>query len=336
MNQCRKAAYERVSDMEYRNMGKTGLKVSELSLGSYMTYGQRCDMEATKACIDAAFDCGINSFDTADVYGKHYGTTGSAEEVMGKVLREHSRSSYVLATKVGYGVFDGENGKGLSRKHLFEACDASLKRLGMDYIDVYYMHLYDDTTPVEETMDALEDLVRQGKVLYTGISNWNTKQIDTALKEAHSRQAAPKVVQPPYNMFDRRIEGDILPLCGQKGLGMAVYFPLAQGVLAGRYNSVSAIPQDSRAADGPAGKVIEYVGVLSQTNIDKVRRMTAIARESGLEMAQLALAWILRKQEISTILVGASKPEQIRSNSAASGVSLQQDVVEAVERILNE
>lgn len=313
------------------------MHVSEISLGSYMTYGQRCDLEATRACINAAFDCGINAFDTADVYGKHYGTIGSAEEAMGQVLKDHHRSSYVLATKVGYDVFGHINGKGLSRKHIVEACDASLRRLGVDYIDIYYMHLFDESTPYEETMDVLNDLVRQGKVLYTGISNWSGEKIRQAqayVERYHLEKIT--VVQPPYNMFDRNVEKDILPFCADSGMGAAVYFPLAQGVLAGRYNSVSAIPTDSRAADNAAGKVIQYVGVLSEKNLDKVRRMTAIAHDMGIEMAQLALAWILRRSEVSTILVGASKPEQIRMNAGASGVKLNESVLMEIESILTD
>ncbi len=321
--------------MNYRNLGKSGLKVSEISLGSYMTFGQRGGRESAKACIDAAFDCGINSFDTADVYGKHYGVTGSAEALLGELLKDHPRSSYVLATKAGYDVFDGPNGGGLSRKHLIEACEASLKRLRMDYIDIYYMHLFSDSTPVEETMDALDTLVRQGKVLYTGISNWPCVEICKAQSYAKERhQTALSVVQPPYNMFDRKIEQNLLPLCKETGLGLATYFPLAQGVLAGRYNSVTELPKDSRAADRAAGKVIQFVGVLTESNLEKVRKMTLLAQEIGLEMSQLALAWILRHAEISTVLTGASKPEQVRANAKAAGTQLSPSLLAQIEKIL--
>lgn len=320
--------------MEYRKLGNSGLMVSELSLGSYMTYGQANGEAAARACIKTAFELGINSFDTADVYGNKFGKTGCAEELLGDILSDYRRGSYVLATKAGYPVTEDANGKGLGKKHLLEACDASLKRLKTDYIDIYYMHLFDENTPVEETMDALDMLVRQGKVLYTGISNWPV----TAVKEANSiarekGQTGFKAVQPPYNMFDRKAENDAFKLA-KEGLGCAVYFPLAQGVLAGRYSSVSNVPGDSRAANPTAGQVIKAVGCLTEENLLKVVRMKVLAENMGLTMAQLALAWILRRKEVSTILVGSSKPEQLMDNVKASGVTVPDDVLAEIEAIL--
>ena len=319
--------------MEYRNVGNSGLMVSEISLGSYMTYGQANGFETAKACVHTAFDLGINSFDTADVYGNKFGKTGCAEELLGDILSGYRRSSYVLATKVGYSVTEDANGKGLSRKHLLEACDASLKRLKTDYIDIYYMHLYDENTPVEETMDVLDTLVQQGKVLYTGISNWPVEAVQraNAIAEGKNRTSF-KVVQPPYNMFDRRAEADSFSLAGD-GLGCAVYFPLAQGILAGRYHSVNDLPKDSRAANPTAGQVIKAVGCLTAENLNRVYRMEALAGDIGLTMAELALAWILRRKEVSTILAGASKPEQLIDNVKASGVKLSEDVLSEIEVI---
>lgn len=321
--------------MEYRRVGNTGLMVSEISLGSYMTYGQANGKEAAKACVRAAFELGINSFDTADVYGNKFGRTGCAEELLGELLSDYRRSSYVLATKAGYPVTDDANGKGLGKKHLLEACDASLRRLKTDYIDLYYMHLYDENTPVEETMDALETLVRQGKVLYTGISNWPLEEVRRANAYAKQKNfTCFSVVQPPYNMFDRRAEEDAFGLAAD-GLGCAVYFPLAQGILAGRYRSVTDLPADSRAANPTAGQVIQAVGCLTEENLEKMARMKELAKGEGLTMAQLALAWILRRTEVSTILAGASRPKQLADNAGASGVKLPEDLLAAIDAILS-
>jgi aryl-alcohol dehydrogenase-like predicted oxidoreductase len=323
--------------MKYRNLGNTGLRVSELSLGSYMTYGQANDERAARDCIKKAMDIGINSFDTADVYGNRFGHTGSAEELLGSILSGYRRGSYVIATKAGYPVHPDENGKGLSRKHLLETCDESLRRLRTDYIDIYYMHLADSLTPLEETLDALDYLVRAGKVLYTGVSSWSIELLKkSAAIAAHKNQARFAVMQIPYNMFDRTMEKDMQPYCAESGLGIAAYFPLAQGVLAGRYSSVTDIPVDSRAANSVAGQVIKAVGCLTEENLAKVQRLKQIASDCGLQVSQLALAWILRFSEVSTILVGASQPSQLETNAGASGIKLDTSTLSAIDTVLGE
>ncbi|MDO5425714.1 MAG: aldo/keto reductase family protein [Eubacteriales bacterium] len=321
--------------MKYRRLGKTGLKVSEISLGSYLTYGQVNGEETARSCIRRAMELGINSFDTADVYGNKFNCTGSAEAVLGKILQEYPRDSYVLATKIGYPTTPGVNGGGLSRKHVREACEASLRRLGTDYVDILYLHLYDEETPVEETMEALELLVRQGKVLYTGISNWPGEAVRQANTYADRRGLTRlSVVQPPYNMFQRETEKAVFPLCREQNMGAAVYFPLAQGILAGRYTSVNDLPKDSRAANQTAGQVIQAVGCLTEENLRKVQKMTKLAKEAGMEMAQLALAWILRNPEVSTVLTGASRISQLECNVKASGIALEPALLDEIEQIL--
>jgi voltage-dependent potassium channel beta subunit len=313
--------------MNYRKLGRTGLKVSEISLGSWLTYGGYVERENAVKSIRKAYDLGINFFDTANVYER-----GAAEELMGAVLREFPRESYVLATKVFWPMGDGPNDRGLSRKHIMEQAHASLKRLGHDYVDIYYCHRHDPETPLDETLRAMDDLVRQGKVLYVGVSEWTAAQMAEALAIADKYLLDRIVVnQPVYNMFNRYIEKEVIPLGERRGIGQVVFSPLAQGLLTGKYKSADDIPADSRAAK------LDWVKKgITADKIGKVRRLSDVASELGITVAQLALAWILRQPNVASALVGASRPEQVEENAKASGVELSADVLERIEEILKE
>ncbi|PWU69716.1 aldo/keto reductase family protein [Gracilibacillus dipsosauri] len=312
--------------MQYRRLGNTGLKVSEISLGSWLTYGGYVEEEKAIASIDKAYELGINFFDTANVYMR-----GDAEKVVGKALRKYPRSSYVLATKVFGKMGDGPNDHGLSRKHIVEQCDASLKRLGLDYIDIYYCHRYHQDTPLEETLRALDDLIRQGKVLYIGVSEWSAEQMTEAIHLADKKLLDRIVVnQPNYSMLQRYIEKEVIPVGKKHGIGQVVFSPLAQGVLTGKYKKGQAIPENSRAAQ----KDMNLSRILTEDNLEKVEKLKAIAANENLSLAQLAIAWILRQENVASALVGASRPEQIEENAKASGITLSQETLAKTEEIL--
>ena len=312
--------------MRYRRLGRTGLKVSEISLGSWLTYGGYVERQNAIRSIEIAYDLGINFFDTANVYER-----GAAEKLVGEVLRNYPRDSYVLATKVFWPMGDGPNDRGLSRKHVMEQCHASLKRLGVDYVDIYYCHRFDPETPVDETMRAFDDLVRQGKVLYIGVSEWTAANMAEALAVA-DRYLLDRIVvnQPIYNMFNRYIEKEVIPFCERQGIGQVVFSPLAQGLLTGKYKSATEYPPDSRAAkiDGTIRKNI------TEERIAKVEQLKSVAADLGITVAQLALAWTLRQPIVASALIGASRPEQVEENAKASGVELSQDVLDRIEEIL--
>ncbi|WP_219834852.1 aldo/keto reductase family protein [Paenibacillus sp. R14(2021)] len=311
--------------MNYRRLGGSGLKVSEISLGSWLTYGGYVEKENAVKSIETAYDLGINFFDTANVYER-----GEAEIVVGNTLRAYPRDSYVLATKVFGQMGDGPNDRGLSRKHIMEQADASLKRLGLDYVDILYCHRYDPETPVQETLRAIDDLIRQGKALYVGISEWTATNIVEALATA-DRYLLDRIVvnQPIYNLFERYIEKEIIPLSERSGIGQVVFSPLAQGLLTGKYNAADEIPENSRAAK------LEWMRKgISEEKIAKVKKLGAIASELQITVGQLALAWILRQPNVASALVGASRPEQVTENAAASGITLSADVLEQIEGIL--
>lgn len=311
--------------MKYRRLGRSGLKVSEISLGSWLTYGGYVERENAVNAIKTAYDLGINFFDTANVYEK-----GAAEVLVGETLKAYPRESYVLATKAFWPMGDGPNDRGLSRKHIMEQAHASLKRLGHDYVDIFYCHRHDPETPLDETLRALDDLVRQGKVLYVGVSEWQASQIAEAMTVA-DRYLLDRIVvnQPVYNMFDRYIEKEVMPLSERIGVGQVVFSPLAQGLLTGKYTSVSDIPEDSRAAK------VEWVRKgITEEKIAKVRELENIAAELDLSVGNLALAWILRNGNVASALVGASRPEQVTENAKASGVELSEDTLNRIEEIL--
>ncbi|WP_438351751.1 aldo/keto reductase family protein [Paenibacillus sp. FA6] len=312
--------------MQYRNLGASGLKVSEISLGSWLTYGGYVERENAVKSIQAAYDLGINFFDTANVYAK-----GEAERVVGETLRAYPRESYVLATKVHGRIGDGPNDRGLSRKHVIEQANASLKRLGVDYVDVYYSHRFDPQTPLEETLRAFDDLVRQGKVLYVGVSEWSAAQITEAFAIADKSLLDRIVVnQPIYNLFERYIEKEIIPLGTTKGFGQVVFSPLAQGLLTGKYTSVDQVPDESRAALHE-----NFRKHITADKLEKVRQLTDIAQELDITVSQLALAWILRQPNVSSALIGASRPEQVVENAAASDVVLNEPTLQYIASIID-
>jgi voltage-dependent potassium channel beta subunit len=313
--------------MEYRRLGSTGLKVSEISLGSWLTYGGYVEEQNATASIDKAYDLGINFFDTANVYMR-----GEAEIVVGKALKKYQRDSYVLATKVFWPMGDGPNDRGLSRKHIIEQCHASLKRLNTDYVDIYYCHRYDKETPLKETLRALDDLVRQGKVFYVGVSEWTAEQISEAVHLADKKLLDRIVVnQPQYSMLERYIEKEVLLVCEKHGIGQVVWSPLAQGVLTGKYQKGEKAPEGSRAAQE---KYKSLFGLLTDENLDKVEKLKEVAADHQLSLPTLALAWILRQPNVASALVGASRPEQLEENVKASGVKLSNETLARIEDIL--
>jgi voltage-dependent potassium channel beta subunit len=313
--------------MQYRRLGNTGLKVSEISLGSWLTYGGYVEEQNATASIDKAYDLGINFFDTANVYMR-----GEAEIVVGKALKKYQRDSYVLATKVFWPMGDGPNDRGLSRKHIIEQCNASLKRLNTDYFDIYYCHRYDKETPLEETLRALDDLVRQGKVFYVGVSEWTAEQITEAVHLADKKLLDRIVVnQPQYSMLERDIEKEVLPVCEKHGIGQVVWSPLAQGVLTGKYKKGEKAPEGSRAAQENFKSLF---GLLTDENLDKVEQLKEVAADHQLSLPTLALAWILRQPNVASALVGASRPEQLEENVKASGVKLSDETLARIEDIL--
>ncbi len=320
-----------MTEMKYRRLGNSGVKVSEICLGSWLTFGNATEDETAINCIDRAYEQGINFFDTANVYAR-----GKSEEVVGRGLSKFPRDSYVVATKVFFQMNDGPmpNNKGLSRKHIMEQCEASLKRMGLDYIDLYQCHRYDTETPLEETLSALDDLVTQGKVLYIGFSQWSPAQIAEALALQRARHLDRFVSsQPDYNLLSRGIEKEIIPLCEREGIGQIVYSPLAQGLLTGKYTPGQPPPTDSRAAD-PKQNMFLNRGELDSAVLERIQKLKPIAAELGLSMAQLALAWCLRQKNVSSVIIGASRPDQVNDNAGAVGKSLTPEILQAIDTAL--
>lgn len=315
--------------MKYRNVGKSGLKVSEIAVGSWMTQlTNTAQVDTAKEIINLAYDSGVNFFDCADAY-----SGGDAEKFLGDVLKDFPRSSYVVSSKVFFPTGAGANERGLSRKHIFENIDRSLKNLGMDYIDIYYCHRFDPTTPLEETLRALSDLVSQGKILYYGVSEeWGGARLEEAQKIIEKYQLHPLTsVQPQYNMMDRYIEHEIMGICEKYGYGITPFSPLAQGLLTGKYKKGQPYPEGSRATF-QADRQIN--NLLTDENLAKVEELSKIADGLGITMPVLALAWILRKDIVSSVITGASKATQLKKNLAASEVTLTADVLEKIDTIL--
>jgi len=314
--------------MEYRQLGKYGVKVSEVSLGSWLTYGGATEAETSVECIDKAYSLGINFFDTANVYA-----TGESEKVVGKALSKYPRESYFLATKVFFPMGSGPNDRGLSRKHIFEQCHASLKRLGVDYIDLYQFHRWDPSVPLIESLTALDDLARQGKILYAGVSEWTGDQISQAADLVREYKLHPIVSnQPYYNMLGRAIEKEVIPVCEREGIGQVVFSPLAQGVLTGKYKPGQPPAEGTRAAD--PNQNMYMGGGLNETILQKVQLLIPIARSVNLSLSQLALAWILRQRNVASVIIGASKPSQVENNAVASGKTLPKEILDQIDKVL--
>jgi aryl-alcohol dehydrogenase-like predicted oxidoreductase len=315
--------------MNYRNLGKSGVKVSEVSLGSWLTYGGVTENDTATQCIHRAYELGINFFDTANVYAR-----GESEKVVGAALKPFARDSYVLATKVYFPMGDGPNDRGLSRKHIMEQAHLSLKRLGTDYIDLYQCHRFDETVPLEETLRALDDLVSQGKVLYVGVSQWSAQNIRDAL-DLSATLNLDRIVsnQPLYNAINRGLEDEVMPLCEQEGIGQVVYSPLAQGVLTGKYKPGQPLPEGSRAAD-PQQNMFLNEGKLDPKVLEGVQKLAPLAEREGLTMSQLALAWCLRKPIVSSVIIGASRPQQVDDNAGAAGKPLSDETVREMDAAL--
>jgi voltage-dependent potassium channel beta subunit len=313
--------------MQYRRLGDAGMKVSAVSLGAWITYGGSVDDTTAVDCLRTAVEHGVNFIDTADAYER-----GEAEKVVGAFVKDYNRSDFVISSKCYWPMSDNINDRGLSRKHIFESVHKSLKRLGTDYLDIFFCHRHDAETPTEETVRAMDDLVHQGKVLYWGTSVWSAAQIESAVGTAQRLGAyAPKSEQPRYNMLDRHIEAEILPTCRKHGIGLVVWSPLAQGLLTGKYND--GIPADSRGVKG--GKLEDWAEkTLTPENVERLKQLGAVAGDLGVTMGQLALAWCLRLPEISSVITGATRPQQVMDNVKAAEILLEEDVLAKIEEIL--
>ncbi|MBM7570741.1 aldo/keto reductase [Aquibacillus albus] len=313
--------------MKYRRLGRSGLKVSEISLGSWLTYGKTVEDNTAEKTIHKAYELGINFFDSANVYER-----GEGERVLSTALKEYPRESYVITTKAFWPMGDGPNDRGLSRKHVTEQLHASLKRMNLDYVDVFYCHRYDPETPVDETLRVIDDLIRQGKILYAGVSEWSAAQIEEAVRVADQYLLDRIVVnQPQYNMFHRYIESEVIPVSEKYGVGQVVFSPLAQGVLSGKYKP-NQIPDDSRAANDSINRFIQ--GFLKEDVLNKVEQLKGVAKELDISLPTLALAWILRQPNVSSALIGASRPSQVEENVKAVDLELSDEVQEKIESIL--
>ena len=309
--------------MKYRQLGDSDLQVSEISLGSWLTYSGGVERAQSEACVEKAFEVGINFIDTANVYG-----TGVSETFLGEFLRGRPRDSYVLATKLYFPM--SATDKGLSAAQIHKQIDASLGRLQTDYVDLYQCHRYDAETPLEETMQALTEVVKAGKARYIGFSEWNAAQI----KAAAEMSGVEKFVssQPQYSMLWREPEAEVFPVCAENGIGQIVWSPLGQGVLTGKYHAGQAVPKDSRAANDQMNIFIDQL--LTDEILTAVGKLRPIAAGENLSMAQLALAWVLRDERVSSAIIGATKPQQVEDNAAASGVKLSAETLAAIDKIL--
>ncbi|MBD3331894.1 aldo/keto reductase, partial [candidate division GN15 bacterium] len=309
--------------MQYRKLGRYGLKVSEIAIGAWLTYGGSVAEKKATPIIRTAIDSGINFIDIADIY-----TRGEAENVVGKAIEGIPRSDLVISSKLFWPMTDNVNDRGLSRKHIMESVHKSLRRIGTDYLDLYFCHRFDPETPVDETVRAMDDLVHQGKVLYWGTSVWSAQQIEWAHHEAARYGCYPPAMeQPRYNMIDRHIEPEIMPACSRLGMGLTVWSPLAQGLLTGKYND--GPPPGSRGAETEWLK-----NDLTEQKLDVVRRLTEVANDLGIPVSSLALAWTLRRPEISCAIIGATSPQHVQENVKATEVMLDDATLERIEDIL--
>ncbi len=315
--------------MDYRLLGRSGFKVSELTYGNWVTHGSQIEDEAAQACVHAALDCGITSFDTADVYAR-----GRAEEILGRALRGQRREGLEIFTKVYGPMGEGPNDVGLSRKHIREGIEASLRRLQLDYVDLYQAHRYDHETPLEETMQAFADVVRSGKALYIGVSEWRAEQIREAKALAEELRVPLVSNQPQYSAIYRVIEAEVLPACRELGLSQIVWSPLGQGVLTGKYQPGQPPPRGSRATDETGGGAGFIRRLLRDEVLERVEQLRPLAEEAGMSMAGLALAWVLQEDNVASAIIGASRPEQVRDNVKAVGVRLDPPLRQRMDDIL--
>jgi len=317
--------------MEYRRLGRSGLKISEISLGSWLTYGSKVEADAAKACIRTAYEHGINHFDCAVVYGSE---PHQAEQVVGEAVREFPRHTYTVTSKVFWKIGPSTYDQGLSRKHLIERVEMSLKAMKLDYIDIYYAHRYDPDTDLEETLRAFDDLVAQGKILYYGFSEWTAAQYENAAAIVDKRNLRrPVASQPVYNMVNRYIEKEVMPVCAREGIGQIVFSPLAQGVLTGKYKPGMPLPEGTRAADPKYGRFVERY-VSDEELLTKIQNLRPVAERNGLTLAQLAIAWVLARPEVTSALIGATRPEQVVENVKAAGVKLSAEDLKEIDTIL--
>jgi aryl-alcohol dehydrogenase-like predicted oxidoreductase len=309
--------------MRYRQLGSSDLQVSEIALGSWLTYGVGVDDTAARACVDKAFEVGINFIDTSNVYGR-----GAAETFLGDVLQNRQRDSYVLATKLFFPMDDTGENQGLSRQQVFKQIDDSLRRLRTDYVDLYQCHRYDPQTPLEETMEALTEVVRQGKARYLGFSEWTAAQIRAALELSPPLEKFVSS-QPQYSILWRVPEREVIPLCAANGISQIVFSPLAQGVLTGKYKPGAPPPPDTRMASERMGWAMDRFS--SEQVLEAVQRLEPIADGLGITMAQLAVAWVLREPNVAAAIIGASRPQQVEDNASASGIELDEATLTAID-----
>ena len=316
--------------MHYRRLGRSGLKVSEISFGTWITFGNQIEEQVANDLIHTAYDAGVNFFDTADVYAN-----GRSEEVLGKAIRDLPRPALVISSKVFWPTMPGPNGRGLSRKHITESVHASLRRLGTDYLDLYFCHRYDPDTPIEEVVRTMSDLIHQGKILYWGTSEWDAAQVSQAIGTARQYGLIPPTVeQPQYNMSHRRrVEDELAPLAREFGLGLVTFSPLFHGILTGKYNE--GIPPGSRASLPDMAYMRNRI---TPERISRVRLLTALASELGYTTAQLAIGWILRRKDVSSVITGATRLEQFDENIAAAEVpdKLTPDLLDRIDQILGD
>ena len=316
--------------MEFRRLGRSGLNISEIAYGNWLTHGGQVEEDAAHACVRAALDVGITTFDTADVYAATL-----AESVLGRALAGQRREGLEIFTKVYWPTGLGANDRGLGRKHIIESCHASLRRLQTDYVDLYQAHRYDETVPLEETMSAFADLVRAGKALYIGVSEWRAEEI--AAGAALARELGIQLIsnQPQYSMLWRVIEDEVVPTSEKEGVSQIVWSPLAQGVLTGKYLPGEQPPAGSRATDPEAGRFIQRF-LADDDVLTRVQQLRPIADDLGLTMAQLAVAWVLQNRNVAAAIIGATRPEQVHDNVKAAGVTLDDDVLKRIDEALGD
>ncbi|MGY1839054.1 MULTISPECIES: aldo/keto reductase family protein [unclassified Modestobacter] len=315
--------------MEFRHLGRSGLKISEITYGNWITHGGQVEADAANACVHAALDAGITTFDTADGYAG-----GRAEEVLGAALAGERRSGIEIFSKVYWPTGEGANDRGLSRKHVLESIDGSLRRLGTDYLDLYQAHRYDYETPLEETMQAFADIVRSGKALYIGVSEWRAEEIRAAKVLADELRVPLVSNQPQYSALYRVPEAEVMPTCRELGLSQIVFSPIGQGILTGKYQPGQPPPSGSRATDEKGGGANFISRWMTDDVLTRVQELRPIADDLGLSMAALAVAWVLSEENVAAAIIGASRPEQVRDNVQASGVRLEADVKARIDEVL--